>query len=172
MKRVLLVALFAAGGCDDNCRTPSQRGPGLSGTFHYTAGDGASYDGSLAGFQVELTGTAISITGSFEDDFGDTRTFTIETADLAAGTGPIDVAGLADVCMRHTAGAAPVCAPLAGMLDVRQLVDDCFHHESGVSACAQTIELTLDASAAWNGTTFSIDAEELTIGEWVEIACE
>jgi len=173
MMRAFAAALLLSSGCGGVCETTTQRGPGLTGTFSYATGDRATYEGRLDGMRVDMTDVAaFSFAGSFVDDYGDTRGFTVETSALEVGLGPIEVAGLADVCMPRTAGRDPVCSALAGMIDVRALAADCYHHESGVGQCAETIDFTLDASSEWEGTTFSITAEESTVGEWIDVACD
>ena len=48
------------------------------------------------------------------------------------------------------------------------LAEDCFQHESGIGSCAETMDFTIHAESAWEGTVLTVDGEMLTVGEWVE----
>jgi hypothetical protein len=173
MIRAVAIAVLLS-GCDGTCQTPNQDGPGVAGTFRYTTGDGAAVDGALERMAiVHMTAAAaFSITGAFDDALGEHRTFEIDAGNFVPGMGPIDTAGLVQLCMVRATGDEPVCSDFAGTIDVRQLAADCYNHESGVGACAETIDFTLTASSAWEDTSFAIDATELTIGQWISVACE
>lgn len=158
-------------GCSRTCETPGTSGPGLTGTFSYTSGDGVTIDGVLDDASSHVEGSdAILIAGSFTDLWGAERDYEIAAHDLAPSPGPVDVHG--DFCLARSAGAEPVCSDLTGTIDIRQLSRDCSSHESGASSCIETMDFTLSAGSAWQGTDFEIAAEMLRIGNWESITCD
>jgi hypothetical protein len=172
MKWMLLVLPLAATGCEGNCQTVEQTGPGLSGTLIYATGDGARVEvpNIDRGSWIETTGpSSISLAGSFDDSFDRSRDYKVSVSALAIGS--FDLADRGALCMARQTGGPSICSPLAGTIDVRQLTRDCFVHQSGVGACAETIELTLHATSVWETTVMQIDAEMLTVGDWVESDC-
>jgi hypothetical protein len=167
----LALALVAT-GCEGfgTCQEVVEDGPGLTGTLAYTLGDGTRLEATLERSWVRLTGKAeITIAGDFMDAFGRDRHYTLRIGELAPGL--LDVAGRGAICLVRQTGSPEVCSDLVGSIDVRQLAYECYEHESGISACAETRELALHVTSAWQGTTFALDGSELTIGSWVDTEC-
>jgi len=146
-----------------------QTGPGVSGMIRYTTGDGAMLDATLdAAFMRMTRADAVKLGARFEDEWGRDREYQLELTGLAPAM--LDLTGHGSLCMPRQTGSEAICSPLTGTIDVRQLDSECYTHESGISSCIETIELSVHGTSVWQDTRFEIDAEELTVGAWVE--CE
>jgi hypothetical protein len=168
--RLAVVVALAAPACDGQCQEVASDGPGLTGALVYTLGDATRLTASLDRSRVDITARGeVTITGTFPDTWGRDRHYTLRIHDLTPGT--FKLAGRGSLCMERQTGAEPVCSEAAGTIEVRQLAYDCFEHESGISACAETRDLTVHATSAWEGTTFELDGVELTLESWVDGEC-
>ena len=169
---LLLLALLPA--CDlegnETCETPSQTGPGLTGSASYVLGDGSRMDSDLdmGGFARTSSGS-ITISADFVDAWSRKRSFDLHAGRLSVGT--FDLAGRGDICLPRMTGGADVCSPLTGTIEVRALDEDCYWHDSGIGACAETMDFTIHAESAWETTLIMLDGEMFTIGTWVEEEC-
>src|SRR6185503_13555666 len=117
-----LVLVFALAGCDvegmDECETPHQEGPGLSGTASYLLGDGSRLDADLSEHGYVDTGTSvIEIHSRFTDAFSHERAFELRITGMAVGT--FDLAGRAEVCLPRMTNGPDICSPVSGTIEVR-----------------------------------------------------
>jgi hypothetical protein len=169
----IVLAVLPLAACDlGTCRTVQQEGPGLSGTLAYTLADGTRLDDALDHSFVEMIARdAVQVHGHFDDEWGRARAYDVTVRQISA-IGVIVLADHGAACLPRQSGGEPICAPLAGTIDVRALAADCYEHESGIGACAETIDLTLHAQSAWEGTVLAVDADMLTTGSWVDTECD
>lgn len=164
LKLVAMLLLVPACLRDNAGECPTQTGPGVSGMVRYTTGDGTILAEELSASLRMTEADAVVLTGRLDDEWGRRRDFRVELH--ALGPGMFDLAGHGSLCMPRLSGGDDVCSPVTGSIDVRQLESECYTYDNGISECLFQIDLTLHGISVWEGTTFEIDANELTVGEY------
>lgn len=151
----IFVLLMGAGlqGCAQQCDAPETTGSQLTGTVHYTAGDGATVDSAVDSGEIS-PGTGddtVALSGSFTDSLGEARAFTINIGGLSADTS-LDLTQDSEMCLALETGAAPTCTPLTGTISVQAMSSTCIADYG----CSLNIEATLKAMASVDGTSFAL----------------